>query len=468
MYNTNKTSGGFKVNIKNNSSIRKVFNFIKFFKANTLSNLGNNKNNYSIWKDFNFIKFFTANTLSNLGNWFDFIAVLILFRYTWKADPMLIALIPVMYAIPSILLGQLAGVLVDKKDKLKILIFSDFGRAAFTFLLIFTSSPLLALPILLIRNTIGVISLPAQQGLLRKIVDKEYLMKAVTINGSLFQLVKVVGPLIGGSLTGILSPHFSILINAISFVIAGIILTRIKLKNHENDQATEPNIENKKFFTLWKEGWAIVFSNRMLFASIIFGVVSTLTIQMIDAQFVTLFSEIFPNKSELTGWAISAIGIGSFLSVLLLNKLDRIKNYGWFFGTGSLLIGLMTAGFGFLANYNFIVLAIGLALIGGIGNGITYAAVNYLIQKEPPQEAIGRVSGIIDSTLSILFITGPLLGGFFITQFGVVTAFKSIGLSLAFIGIIGISFQKIIWKQSNHTKTNKEEFEEKERAMTYS
>jgi len=450
---------------KNKHLLNKTFSSLKKLSFKKTPNSKNN-DNYSIWKDFNFIKFFTANTLSNFGNWFDFIAVLILFRYTWKADPMLIALIPVMYAIPSILLGQLAGVLVDKKDKLKILIFSDWGRALFTFLLVFTPSPILALPILLIRNTIGVISVPAQQGLLRNIVEQEYIMKAVTINGSLIQLVKVVGPLIGGTLTGVLAPQFSILINAISFVVAGIILTRIKLKHTENNHPNESSLDDKNVFTLWKEGWSIVLNNRMLFASIIFGVISTLTIQMIDAQFVTLFSEVFPEKSELTGWAISAIGIGSFVSVMLLNKLDKIKNYGWFFGTGSLLIGIMTAGFGFLDDYGFIRVAIGLALIGGIGNGITFAAVNYLIQKEPPKEAIGRISGIIDSTLSILFIAGPLLGGLIITQFGVVASFKSIGLSLAFVGLLGITLQKFIWKGSTYNKdTAVDEMEESGIAM---
>lgn len=406
------------------------------------------KKNASIWRDRNFIKFFSANALSNLGNWFDFVAVLILFRYTWKADPMLIALIPIMYAIPSILLGQFAGVFADRRDKLKILIHSDWIRAGLTLLLVFTTSPLLALPVLLVRNTVGVVSLPAQQGLMRSIVDENNIMKAVTINGSLFQLVKVVGPLIGGSVVGIFSPDFSIVVNVGSFVLSGIILTRIHIKNQDPKKKEELDTTELGFLASWKEGWSIVLKSRILLASIMFGIVSTLTIQMIDVQFVTLFSEVFPEKAELTGWAMSAIGFGSLLVVLLLNRLENIQKYGWFFGTGSLLIGVMTWGLGFLADYSFIILAIVLAFIGGIGNGITFTAVNYLIQKEPPKEAIGRVSGIVDSTLSILFIIGPLLGGLLINQFGVLAAFRIIGIGLTIIGTAGILLQKLIWKKT--------------------
>lgn len=404
----------------------------------------------SIWRNGNFIKFFSANTLANLGNWFDFVGVLILFRYTWKADPMLIALIPIMYAIPSILLGQFAGVVADRKNKRKILIFSDWFRAVLTLLLVFTPTPWLALPILFLRNTAGVISLPAQQGLMRNIVDEKNIMKAITINGSLLQLVKVIGPLMGGSIAGIFSPNFSIALNAIAFTISGILLTRIKVQENETSveiEATQPGVLRS-----WKEGWYIVLKSKILLASIIFGIFSTLTIQMIDAQIVTLFSGVFPNKPGFTGWAISGIGIGSLFVVIILSRLKKISKFGCFFGIGSLLIGVMTGGFGFLLNYNFIALAIFLSIIGGIGNGLTFTAINYLIQTEPPKEAIGRVTGIIDSLMSILFIAGPLFGGLLITQLGVLTAFKTIGLGLSLIGMIGIFLQSLIWKQNKPEK----------------
>ncbi|GEN52643.1 MFS transporter [Halobacillus faecis] len=418
------------------------------------------KQKHSIWKNRNFVTFFSANGLSNLGNWLDFVAVLILFRYTWKADPLLIALIPVMYAIPSILLGQFAGVFADRKDKLKILIYSDWVRGVLTLALVFTPFPFLALALIFLRNTAGAISLPAQQGLVRRIVDEEAIMKAVTINGSLFQLVKVVGPLLGGSLTAAFSPSFSIAINGISFFLSGVILLFIRPKKQEGNEEKSNRGKDVGFWASWKEGWSYVLTSRILTASLLYGIVTTLTIQMIDAQFVTLFSEVYPERPELTGWVISAIGIGSLLVVLGLNRLDEMKRYGWFFGSASLFIGVMTSGFGFLDASTFLFVVIGLGLLGGIGNGLAFTAVNYLIQTEPPKEAIGRVSGIVDSTLSLLFILGPLLGGLLIHQFGVTTAFKTIGICLLGVGSVGIVFQKLIWKRpstkgSQHLQSKK-------------
>jgi MFS transporter, DHA3 family, macrolide efflux protein len=103
---------------------------------------------------------------------------------------------------------------------------------------------------------------------------------------------------------------------------------------------------------------------------------------------------------------------------------------------------------GFLNNQSPLIIGLFFAFIGGIGTGITLTAVNYMIQKEPPTEAIGRVSGIVDSMLSILFIAGPLLGGVLIQQLGVILVFRGIGVVLFFTGMVGIIFQQVIWKKN--------------------
>lgn len=96
---------------------------------------------------------------------------------------MLIALIPIMYAIPSILLGQFA----DRRNNRKIIIYFDWFRAVLTLLLVFTPTPWLACQSCFYETA----------GLMRKIVDEKTSFKQSTINGSLFQLVKGDWPAYG-------------------------------------------------------------------------------------------------------------------------------------------------------------------------------------------------------------------------------------------------------------------------------
>ncbi|WP_242222581.1 hypothetical protein [Bacillus cereus group sp. BfR-BA-01380] len=64
----------------------------------------------SIWKNRNYVRLFTANSTSSFGDMFDIIAMLMLFTYIGKAQPILIALIPVTYTFPSILFSQFTGI----------------------------------------------------------------------------------------------------------------------------------------------------------------------------------------------------------------------------------------------------------------------------------------------------------------------------------------------------------------------
>ncbi|WP_255433465.1 hypothetical protein [Brevibacillus sp. LEMMJ03] len=64
-----------------------------------------------LWNNRVFIRMFAAYSLSTLGDWFDFIAVTMLLGYVCQADPMLMALLPLVYAGPGLVLGQVAGFL---------------------------------------------------------------------------------------------------------------------------------------------------------------------------------------------------------------------------------------------------------------------------------------------------------------------------------------------------------------------
>jgi MFS family permease len=63
---------------------------------------------------------------------------------------------------------------------------------------------------------------------------------------------------------------------------------------------------------------------------------------------------------------------------------------------------------------------------------------NYVVQKETPQEAIGRVSGILNSLFSVVMIISPLAGGVLVRTFGASPTFQWIGLFLAVMGVAGI------------------------------
>ncbi|RXI96206.1 MFS transporter [Anaerobacillus alkaliphilus] len=391
----------------------------------------------TIWQNRVFMKLFASYSVSMLGQWFDIVAVLILFSYVWQVNPMMIALIPVAYALPQVLLGQFAGVLTDKIHKVKIMMVSDFVTAALTFFLFFTNNPWLALLILSLRSTVNVVHGPAQQGLIKLVVKEQLIMKAITLNGSVNQLSKIIGPFMGASLISFVSPKICILINAIAFTISAFILLFILLDKQMVKQTTVPSKStdsDESFWTAWLQGWKLIIKKKVLLISVTASFIGFIAIQMVDIQFPIFFREIAPNLPEITGWLMGASGLGAFVMIMILNY-KTLKHFGVLFGLSMLLMGVGFGGIGLLREGFSLVLPVLLGFMIGLGVGLLSITLQYLIQTQTTESEVGRVSGIVNSILSLTVLLPPIIGGVLVQMFGVVALFVVSGAFLFFLGI---------------------------------
>ncbi len=396
------------------------------------------------------MKLFASYSVSMLGHWFDMVAIIILFSYVWYASPLTIALIPVAFALPQVLFGQLAGVMTDKYHKVKMMMISDITTAVLTAALLFTNTPWLALVIISLRATVNVLHSPAQQGLIKLVVEERLILKAVTLNGTVNQLSKIVGPFIGATLIGFVSPKLCILINAIAFTISAIILLFILLNKEMKEQTTvkiEVTEVESSFWSSWRQGWRIVYKSRVLYVSLLAMVLGFTALQMVDFQFPILFREIAPNLPEIAGWLMGATGLGAVTMIIVLNRFKKLTHYGLLFGAGMLLIGGAFGGIGLLREGFLIILPIILGFFGGLGVGLLTITFQYLIQTETTEKDIGRVSGIANSAISLTVLASPLIGGFLVQTFGTSPVFIAVGTFLALLGIVLLAGNAILFKK---------------------
>ncbi|GAA4711577.1 MFS transporter [Brevibacillus fulvus] len=399
-----------------------------------------------------FRNLFIAYALATLGSWFDFIAIAILLAYVWHADPLTIGLLPLMYAGPGLLFGQLSGIIADRCNKLTIMLLADWLRVLITLLMVVAPNVYWLLPLIFCRSVAAVFHTPAQQAMTRAVVSEAQLLKATTLNGMVFQTGKIFGPLIGSSLAAIASPKLCLLINAGCFLLSVCFLRKIKPFRllPDSPQSSQPG---ESFVQAWTAGWAILFGNRQLFFSLLFSLIGIMAIQMVDAQFPVLFREQAPAYPQLVGWTVSAIGIGALSVVTWLNRWQQIRQYGWMFGAGMLLVGLLFAAFGHYQAGQSLIWLLLPALLGGVGTGLASVASNYLLQKESPKEAVGRMIGIFETMQSAVFVAAPVLGGLLIETIGASLSFRWIGYAIILIGLGGIVCQRLIWGTANRKKS---------------
>ncbi|AST89973.1 hypothetical protein BC6307_01095 [Sutcliffiella cohnii] len=405
----------------------------------------------TIWQNSIFMRLFASYSVSMLGHWFDMVAIIVLFGYVWNADPMMIALIPVAYALPQVVLGQFAGVLSDKFHKVKIMMVADFTTALLTFILLFSNHPITAIIVISLRATVNVVHSPAQQGLVKLVVKENLIMKAITLNGSVNQLSKIIGPFIGASLVGIASPKLCILINAIAFTISAIILLTIIVNKEMVKKTTmigQQNAETEKehFWGSWKKGWVIVYQKKVLFVSLIACFLAFTAIQMIDFQFPVFFREIAPHLPQLAGWIMGSSGLGALVMILMLNRYKNLKQYGWLIGGSLVLIGGGFGGIGFLQEGFILAIPLALSFILGLGVGLLSITSQYIIQMETKQDEIGRVTGISNSVISFTVLISPIMGGVLIHHFGFIPVCLCVASFLVIIGISLFGGNNVLFK----------------------
>ncbi|PWK14317.1 MFS transporter [Tumebacillus permanentifrigoris] len=398
-----------------------------------------------LWSNKPFQRLFISYTFSTLGDWFDMMAMTVMIGYVWNSDPMILAMVPLTFAVPGLLFGQIAGVLADRWPKLRLLIVMDILSAGLTVALMFAPNVYVLLALLTLRSCAGTFHYPAQQALTRLLVAKEELLKATSLNGIVNQVGKVLGPVLGGTLVAVFSPQACMLVNAVSFALSAMILLTVgrveerrssEVQSEAGAEASEPKLS---FGQEWKAGWSMVASNRVLLNWLVFGLVASAALQLGDFQIPVVFREYDATRTDLFGYAVSSIGVGSVISIALLSRRKEIKSYGWLFGA----TGLLRPG---MAWWMIIVVA----LIGGLGNGLTMTGTNYVMQKETPPEAIGRVSGIMNSMFSVVLIVSPLTGGVLVRTFGASPTFQGIGMFLVVMGVVGILVDRV-WFQKKRT-----------------
>jgi MFS family permease len=336
------------------------------------------------------------------------------------------------------------------------MLLADLLTAAFTISLIFISNPWVMLGVIVVRSSITVVHFPAQQALVRQVVHPNLIIKAVTLNGTVNQLSKIIGPFLGASIAAAFSPRLSFAVYAFALLVSVCILLFVR---HVDAEASAVILEGEKaekasFWKTWGNGWGIILRSKVLVASFSFSLLAFTSIQLVDAQFAVLTRELFPDNPSLLGWLMSAVGFGAVGIILFLNRLKKIRRYGWFLGSSIFLIGAGLLAMGMLSPGTNMWWIIGSALVIGVGTGIFSVVFSYILQMESPDGTVGQMSGMYNSLTGIFLLLAPIAGGFLVQLFGVFHIFQVIGLVTMIIGFIGIVLQRVLWGEAAELKDN--------------
>src|SRR5665213_2490937 len=193
-----------------------------------------NSNIFKAFRSRNYRLYFSGQSISLIGTWMQRTAISWTV-YTQTHSAKMLGLTVFASQFPSFLFSPLGGVISDRFNRYRVLIFTQVASliqaTLLTAVVVFTHysiAEILAFSILL--GIINAFDVPARQSLVHEIVNHhEDLPNAIALNSSMVNLARLVGPAISGIVLQNLGAGTCFFINAISFlaVITSLLLMRL-------------------------------------------------------------------------------------------------------------------------------------------------------------------------------------------------------------------------------------------------
>ena len=155
-----------------------------------------------------------------------------------------VATTAVAVALPQLLFGLFAGVLVDRWDRKRVMIASDLARAFLVLGFLAVSSPdrmWLLYVVAFVQASIGTLDNPARSSVLPQVVGPEHLLAANSFFQSTIIVVGVAGTAMAGLIAGVfdtLGPAF--VLDSVTFAISAALVAGIALDRRAAHSIDEP------------------------------------------------------------------------------------------------------------------------------------------------------------------------------------------------------------------------------------
>ncbi len=416
-----------------------------------------------------FVVFSVSQAFSLFGDKLDYMALLALIayftaRFGWESAKA-ISYLSVVVALPVVLFGPLAGVLIDRWDRRRVMLICDSFRTVlvlFIPLIVLKTNQLILVYLLtFLVFLFGLFFNTSRLAIIPNLVGPQRVLGANSLLNIVGRLATFAGMFLGGLIVdwngwerlgirpawsaGFYLDSFTYLVSVVSLL---FIFKRLAANRRGKGTTAKQEVElfireQSKMIESVRVLWRIVTREP----AVLFVYSSILLMVLLGAAVIVLYVPIIQSGRQLGGVGLGTKGVGYLAAIgslgLLLSSMlygifgHRVKKYK-VITICFIVMGLVTIG---LAVAKSFVPVLPLVFIAGIGLSPVYIGMDTLLHEVVPEEARGRIFSTREWLLHLLFAISAFIIGqltsFFSTRwlllgFGVlVVIIASAGLLLA-------------------------------------
>nr|WP_285611393.1 MFS transporter [Actinokineospora globicatena] len=351
----------------------------------------------------NYRLFAAGQVVSNVGTWMQRIAQDWLVLVLTGNNPVALGIAAALQFLPTLLFSLWAGVLADRLDKRKLLIWVQVGLAACALVLgvLDVTGVVQVWHVYVLCFVLGAFSaveVPVRQSFVAEIVGRSQVTNAVAINSTSFNLARIVGPAIAGVMIILIGTGWLFLANAVlTFAVIAGLLRMDPAKLIRSPKVPRAKGQLREGLRYVRGRADILTVMVLVFFVSTFGMTFFVTLAVVAAT-------VFNRDADGYGLLSTALAVGTLAgSILAVRRSSRgrprtrmLLGAAFAFGVLEVVVGLMP---------NFTTFALALIPVG-LCLMTFMTTANSTVQLAVAPEMRGRVMGLY----MLVFVGGNPIG----------------------------------------------------------
>ncbi len=333
-----------------------------------------------------FRRLFLVSVISLAGDWFSFVAVAELVSEL-TGRPGAPAFIYAATVLPVFFASPIAGAAADRYDRKRMLVLADYARVPLALLLCVAAAlgSVVIAVIAIVALGIGAsFSDPVASAATPNLVEPEELATAQALMGAVWGSMVFVGAGIGGLVAEVFGRQTAFAVNALSFLVSGLLVAGIKRPLQLTAPAPRPPGALREAIR-YIRGDAVV--KRLILAK------TGVSCANGTVGLLPTFAHVrFGGYGMATGLLLAARGLGALLGPLLARRAagvePSLRAIVWICGLSSLSYAVFYALLPAASLFGLVLVIVVLAHLGG---GAQWSLSTFGLQRATPDHLRGRV-----------------------------------------------------------------------------
>jgi MFS family permease len=375
-------------------------------------------------RDPGFARLWAAGLVSDLGDWMLLIGLPV-FVFQLTGSALTTATVFVVETVPALFVGQVAGVLVDRLDRRRILIVGSLLQAALLLpLLAVTSADRLWIVYLVAagQSVLARLCGPATLALVPSLVAPGQLGAANALSAVSQNVARLVGSPLGGLAVGLAGLSGIVVADALTFVVAAGLVAGIRFSapTPAASVAGPDSPVRRGLVAEWIDGLRTIGATPRLRNTILIGATSQVAQGMFMVLFVVFVLQQLAADAGSVGLIRGVQAIGGVIGGLVIGGLAARAGSRAMVGWGFIAFGVIS-----LVTWNLPVVTtavpvyVALFVLVGIPGVATMTGLQTLVQSLTPPTHLGRVFATFEAGAGALQAVGVLVAGALADRTGV-------------------------------------------------